>query len=317
MASPTLLIVPPTPRADATTHPQSYSGPSSSTLGTVHTQRTSSEATAETIFSLYGDDRNSWHSTNAQGLFRNNSLRESGSNYGPTSTSNRDSSLSYLRRSSASSQTSPDIITGQGRRESAPVSVYTGILHPTSPHTPSTHGPTQVDSASTHRPNSSRDSAKHNRAPSSVHSESISPSGLSSSSVDAPTMTQSATAAPNHSISVPSHPSPPQRIHTSLQVDVNLPPHSHTFPSTSLAPPSPAPPRAPGEDLDSYHVRATYATLDVSGVRGDGYEDGEELTRARLGSNRSLVPVPPSPGPSLPGEELTTAEKEVLSHADR
>ena len=33
---------------------------------------------------------------------------------------------------------------------------------------------------------------------------------------------------------------------------------------------------------DSYHVRAIYAALDVSGVRVDGYEDGEELTRARV-----------------------------------
>ncbi len=318
MASPTLLIVPPTPRADATTHPQSYSDPSSSTLGTVHPHRTSSEATAETIFSLYGDDRNSWHSTNAQSLFRNNSLRESGSNYTPISTSNRDSSLSYLRRSSASSQTSPDIITGQGRRESAPVGVYTGILHPTSPHATSSHDPTQVESGNAQLPSSSSwDTSKHERPPSSAHSKSTLPGGPSKSSVEVPTMAQSTSAAQNHPTSAPSEQSPPQRIHTTLQVNVNLSPHSHTFPSTSTAPPSPAPPRAQGEDLDSYHVRATYAALDVSGVRGDGYEDGEELTRARLGSNRSLVPVPPSPGPSLPGEELATAEKELLSQADR
>ena len=60
----------------------------------------------------------------------------------------------------------------------------------------------------------------------------------------------------------------------------------------STAPPSSTPPRAPGEDLDSYHVRAIYAAL---GVKGDNFEDGEELTRARLGNNRSLVHLPPSP----------------------
>ena len=49
MASPTLLIVPPT------AEPQSYSDPSSSTLGTVHTHQTSNEATAEIVFSLSGD----------------------------------------------------------------------------------------------------------------------------------------------------------------------------------------------------------------------------------------------------------------------
>jgi len=38
--------------------------------------------------------------------------------------------------------------------------------------------------------------------------------------------------------------------------------------STSIPLPSPASPRAPGEDLDSYHVRAIYAALGVSGIRG-------------------------------------------------
>lgn len=316
MASPALLVVPPTPQADATTHPQSYSDPSSSTLGAVHTQRTSSEATAETIFSLYGDDRNSWYSTKTQSLVRNNSHRESGSNYRPMSTANGHSSLSYLRQSSASSRAA-DNGTGQGRRESAPVSVYTGIVHPTSPHAPSSHDPTQVESTGIQLPrSSSRGSSKHDHPPSSVHFRSTSPSRPSSSSVDTPTISQSPSAAPDRSTSVPSHQSPPQRLHATLQVNVDFP-HSHSSTSTSTPPSSPAPPRAPGEDADSYHVRATYATLDVSGVRGDGYEDGEELTRARLGSNRSLVPLPPSPGPAQPGEELTTAEKEILNHADR
>ncbi len=79
----------PTNPASRCNHP--YSHPSSSTLGTVHTQWNSSERLQ--IFSLYGDDRDSWLSTNAQSLFRNNSLRESGPNHRPMSTSNRDSSL--------------------------------------------------------------------------------------------------------------------------------------------------------------------------------------------------------------------------------
>jgi hypothetical protein len=35
-----------------------------------------------------------------------------------------------------------------------------------------------------------------------------------------------------------------------------------------------------GEDLDAFHVRNTYAQLEVSGVKGDGYEEGVERTRA-------------------------------------
>ena len=41
-----------------------------------------------------------------------------------------------------------------------------------------------------------------------------------------------------------------------------------------------------GEDEDAFHVRRTYAELEVVGVKGDGYADGVERTRARVGSNR-------------------------------
>lgn len=41
-----------------------------------------------------------------------------------------------------------------------------------------------------------------------------------------------------------------------------------------------------GEDNDSFHVRNTYAQLEVSGVKGDGYEEGIERTRARIGTSR-------------------------------
>ena len=81
-----------------------------------------------------------------------------------------------------------------------------------------------------------------------------------------------------------------------------------------------APSPAPGEDPDGYFVRATYAALDVSGVRGDGYEEGEELTRARLGSGRGNLP---SPAPdtakrmTMGGKELTEKEVELLRQLDR
>ncbi|KAJ3506344.1 hypothetical protein NLJ89_g6917 [Agrocybe chaxingu] len=42
-----------------------------------------------------------------------------------------------------------------------------------------------------------------------------------------------------------------------------------------------------GEDLDAFHVRNTYAQLEASGVRGDGYEEGIERTRARVGNSRA------------------------------
>lgn len=85
-----------------------------------------------------------------------------------------------------------------------------------------------------------------------------------------------------------------------------------------LAPMAPSP--APNEDPDGYFVRATYAALDVSGVRGDGYEDGEELTRARLGSGRGNLPSPipdTAKRMTMGGKELTEKEIELLGQLDR
>lgn len=50
--------------------------------------------------------------------------------------------------------------------------------------------------------------------------------------------------------------------------------------NTSLVP-------SDGEDMDSFHVRNTYAQLEMSGVKGDGYEEGVERTRARVGASRA------------------------------
>jgi hypothetical protein len=82
-------------------------------------------------------------------LLCHNSLRESGSNCRPMSTAYRDSSSSYLTRPPASSRSSAENGTRQAQRESIPVGVYTGIVHPTLPHAPSSHGPTQAQCAGT------------------------------------------------------------------------------------------------------------------------------------------------------------------------
>ncbi|KAJ7610869.1 rab-GTPase-TBC domain-containing protein [Roridomyces roridus] len=39
--------------------------------------------------------------------------------------------------------------------------------------------------------------------------------------------------------------------------------------------------------MDGFHVRNTYAQLEMSGVKGDGYEEGVERTRARIGTSRA------------------------------
>ena len=58
------------------------------------------------------------------------------------------------------------------------------------------------------------------------------------------------------------------------------PPISSPSSNASLVP-------SEGEDVDAFHVRNTYAQLEVSGVKGDGYEEGFERTRARIGTSRT------------------------------
>jgi len=62
--------------------------------------------------------------------------------------------------------------------------------------------------------------------------------------------------------------SSPQHPHATLQANVNPPPHSHSIHRRQLLRLAQRRARAPGEDLDSYHVRAIYAALGVSGIRG-------------------------------------------------
>ncbi|KAG0698444.1 rab-GTPase-TBC domain-containing protein [Suillus ampliporus] len=74
-----------------------------------------------------------------------------------------------------------------------------------------------------------------------------------------------------------------------------------------------------GEDLDAFHVRSTYAHLDATGVRGDGYEEGVERTRARIRASRGseLRAEAALASPSEKSRELEAEELNVLSSLDR
>ncbi|KAF5352808.1 hypothetical protein D9756_006087 [Leucocoprinus leucothites] len=74
-----------------------------------------------------------------------------------------------------------------------------------------------------------------------------------------------------------------------------------------------------GEDMDSFHVRNTYAVLEVSGVKGDGYEEGVERTRARLGSNRQTQLTAEFAGGhgQDKAKDLDPREIELLASVDR
>jgi hypothetical protein len=73
-----------------------------------------------------------------------------------------------------------------------------------------------------------------------------------------------------------------------------------------------------GEDPDAFHIRSTYAQLDVYGVRGDGYEDGVERTRARMNGASATSLVNPEVAPSgEKSQELNAKELETLASLDR
>ncbi|KAF8079178.1 rab-GTPase-TBC domain-containing protein [Lyophyllum atratum] len=74
-----------------------------------------------------------------------------------------------------------------------------------------------------------------------------------------------------------------------------------------------------GEDLDAFHVRNTYAQLEASGVKGDGYEEGVERTRARIGASRSsqLNAEAALGDGSEKSQELDPKEIQTLASVDR
>ncbi|KAG6841733.1 hypothetical protein C0991_007619 [Blastosporella zonata] len=74
-----------------------------------------------------------------------------------------------------------------------------------------------------------------------------------------------------------------------------------------------------GEDMDAFHVRSTYAQLEVSGVKGDGFEDGIERTRARIGPSRSSqLNADAALGDGTEkSKSLTTKELDTIASVDR
>lgn len=74
-----------------------------------------------------------------------------------------------------------------------------------------------------------------------------------------------------------------------------------------------------GEDADAYHVRSTYAQLDMIGVKGDGVEDGVERTRARVGGSRAseLRAAEALADENEKTRDLTPKEIQLLSSLDR
>ncbi|THG98954.1 hypothetical protein EW145_g7345 [Phellinidium pouzarii] len=75
---------------------------------------------------------------------------------------------------------------------------------------------------------------------------------------------------------------------------------------------------AVGEEPEAYFVRNTYAQLEFTGVKGDGYEEGIERTRAKLGHDRQSVQLAVR-GDAKEDNKGDIAQKEldILSNVDR
>jgi len=172
------------------------------------------------------------------------------------------------------------------------------------------HSTNQKDLPS--RPHSERISAIFSPTPFPTGTEPSSLTDSSDSSTDQPFLSP---PTPDPS------PSKPISRANSLRVSAVPPPLSLR---ESIPPLSPHPSQIvvtphEGEDDDAFHVRRTYAELEVVGVKGDGYAEGVERTRARVGSNReSGIRALEALGDIAEKKrDLTPREVEILASLDR
>ena len=300
METPNLIVVPPTPLyAQHTPSLSSSISTAPSTPGPAQppedTQRGSSETTME-IYSMY-DDRSSWpndgpmqdmtRATESPYRSIGHSSRASSAYYTATAKSQRSSHSAAAPRTSAISTTSrsssADTSSPYMGIEEEISSDYHNALPPKLPPKPQKYSL----SSSSHP---ILDGA--NEAASQLPSRYLSPS---------PPQSRPSSARSHTSSGLNGHSASPQRLS-------HGPPSEHaslTSPSSRLSRPASqttgtsTSPRllskkrsdlsitpSAGEDPDSFHVRSTYAQLDILGVKGDGIEEGVERTRARVGGSR-------------------------------
>ncbi|ETW87843.1 hypothetical protein HETIRDRAFT_431365 [Heterobasidion irregulare TC 32-1] len=338
MDAPHLVLVPPSPRYPTSSSP---SPPPSTvrtapptpelTYSSIDQERSSSE-TIVSIYSMYGDESNSLSpdipskgvsaSLDRYSVYRDSprstshNSHEGSAYYSATSDNHHASRRSTpVHRASAATTT-----WSAGSRSSSGEtgSPYLGINVPD-------EGPPR-QRGSRYRHNSTH-SSKHisldeESKPLPAHPRHLVPSTPHSRSPS-----HSHSSLPNGNASHQQRSS----VHTSPQPTAQR--HISTAsltsaPSTSASPSSPvlskknsklSIARSEGEDPDSFHVRSTYARLDVFGVKGDGYEEGIERTRARVGPNRAseILAANAVGDEAEKKRELTSQEIEMLAGLDR
>lgn len=367
MDPPSYVVVPPTPvsflerprltpLSTATTLSSSVP---ELTPSAVDRDRSSSETTIVTIYSMYEEDAGSWSASEAGVAHRHRPAKDLDAAI-TGAPSFRDS---YHHTNSTSLEDSAyyDTTTANGKPYNVvDLSQRTSVLSDGSVQLAYTGSDSRRSSgyvrSSTVDGETSR-SATHSLRRSLVQppepaSQTRSPRSRPSSGNRNSSSSQKGTSIPNgdtshsriaSSSSVKALPQPPSQTSHSPQQ-----PASQPIPSTSLSPHAslssqppqpfltpPSSPRRPspnsspsskhsvlpseGEDPDAFHVRSTYAQLDVCGVKGDGIEEGVERTRARVGGNRAseLRALEALADGQEKMRDLTPQELELLASLDR
>jgi hypothetical protein len=277
---------------------------------------------------MYGDDdRTSWPNDNPlQGVSRaelgyrsvGRSSRESSTYYTATAKSQRSSNIGAAFRASS----------GSGSSSTDTSSPYIGIeedfstdAHPELPPIPPPKPPQRFNGSGSSRPN--LDGTVDVTSPQSRYLSPSPPHSRPSSS-----RSHASSALNGHSSTAPRSPHGPPSERASVTSPssrlISRPGSQTTATSTSprllsrrrsdlsITP-------SAGEDPDSFHVRSTYAQLDIFGVKGDGIEEGVERTRARVGGSREseLKAMNAVGDEDERRRDLSPQELQMLSSLDR
>lgn len=304
MDAPAVLVVPATP-IDPFLLP--LSPPSSSAATTpdlsvddprLSLDRGSSETTIVTIYSMYEEDEDSWSASPSMlhpgkdnavdvavlGVDRRTStprwsrpVEDSG--YFEDDPLKRASVVDKVRQSVVSTGSvqlayAPERPLSQARSSKTHTLDARHFSNGSAQPSPSDSGRTSsyaTASDGTTRPLSSSPSSPSQSRPTSSRPTSAQPN------------TRPGSASPHLS---PASTPPPQALSLLATPPRSCPPRHSSVPSSPSSATSISISPAPDEDPDSFHVRSTYAQLDLYGVRGDGIAEGVERTRARVGGSR-------------------------------
>ncbi|GLB43592.1 putative protein with domain in Tre-2, BUB2p, and Cdc16p [Lyophyllum shimeji] len=339
--APALVFVPPTPLNFDAPSPSpvrsSTSFPPQPRYSAVP-QRASSETAIFSIYSMYGDDppRSSWSASPPVVV---NGSRKSldasivpavkiklpdnprQSTHRPNGSADSDTGLAYYDDHDVPPPTrehQPTKVAPRPSSSYAPSSLRTSVLL-SEGHTYRTSGTSSHISRSRE---STHDPSNHSRHSSSPRCSPVPHARTESSDRDLlllpplpPSIPPSRYGTPTPT--PPRQPSPAPNTPQPNATPKTLPLKHPVFTGSPASKVSLVP--SEGEDMDAFHVRNTYAQLEASGVKGDGYEEGVERTRARVGPSRtSQLNADAALGDgSEKSRELDPKEIETLASVDR